>query len=437
MKRSHLLASLTALLLALSCPTVAATQEVGAPDAGESLRVIADAAVEIDPRTGANVEALLAAIGDARVVMLGEAWHGDGAAIALRGEIVRALHQRLGFDVLVFEADFYGLHESWAEARRTGDLRAVRADVWPFWSETEASAPLWRYLEAQLRQGDTLHIAGIDTQLHGHTSRETLPDALRQRLLAVPGADRDSVEAVVSFLAAALRRDAAALQAMPRSHGALFDRLLRRLGAEAELEGDGFWARVAAGQTGASRDRGMGENLIWLVTKQYPGRKVIVWAHNNHVLTDKWTYFESPDARERLRDAPVERAGRSTYLGDVARQFFGSRLYSIATVTYEGTYSPDIATALGGGTAKLDSTSVLAPAPEGTVEASLKAAGHDLAFVDLRPLRHRVELVNSRVLDYSVLGPLPLRVAEGWDGLLFVRRTHGLNESVSGAQAGP
>ncbi len=335
------------LLLALCCPAVSA-QVSGEADTLASTHAIAEAAVEINPWAGENMDALVEAVGDARVVMLGEAWHGDGAAIALRAQIVEVLHERLGFDVLAFEADFYGLHESWAAARQSGDLTAVKADVWPFWVETEAAAPLWRYVEDQMRRGDTLHVAGIDTQLPGRTSRERLPNALRQRFAVLPGAHPDSVEAVMAFVTAALHRDAAAIEAMPESRSDLFGRYMRRLEADAESAGDGFWARVAASQTVNSRDRGMGENLIWLATEQYPRQKIIVWAHNNHVLTDKWTYFESPDALERLRDAPIERAGRFTYVGDVAREFFGRRLYSVATVPHEGSYSPDIISALRG-----------------------------------------------------------------------------------------
>ena len=413
------------LLLAL-CPCAASAQVSGEPGTLAAARAVAEAAVEINPWTGENVDALVEAVGDAQVVMLGEAWHGDGAAVALRAQLVEVLHERLGFDVLVFEADFYGLHESWAAARETGDLAAVKADVWPFWVETEAAASLWRYVEDRMRRGDTLHVAGIDPQVHGRTSRERLPDALRQRLAALPGAEPDSVEAVVTWLAAALGRDAATLGSMPRSRTALFGRYMQRLEAEAAV--GGFWHRVAASQTESDRDRSMGDNLIWLATEQYPGRKLIVWAHNNHVLTDKWTYFESPPAHERYANAPAVRVGRPTYLGDVAREFFGRRLYSIATVPYEGAYSPDILPALQGGAADFDSTAALAPAPSGTAEAALAETDYDLAFVDLRPLRCEIGLVSSRVLDYAFLEPRALRIADGWDGLLFVRRTFGLNQ---------
>jgi erythromycin esterase-like protein len=52
--------------------------------------------------------------------------------MARRVEIVRYLHAQKGFDVLVFEADFYALHEAWHDARRTDDMRAVMDQLYAF-----------------------------------------------------------------------------------------------------------------------------------------------------------------------------------------------------------------------------------------------------------------------------------------------------------------
>ena len=410
------------LLVLLAPPALAQTA---------GLDAVTEAAVELAP---GDLDAVLDAVGDARVVLLGEAWHGDGGAIALRAEIVEALHEQLGFNVLAFESDFFGVQRGWARVREGEPVSAVRDDVYGFWTETAAAAPLWDYVAEQAARGDTLHIAGVDSQILSERSRLELPGWLREHLSTLDGADPAEVGAAVDAVAAALGTPGAMPEAAHAEAFAVLRRLLFRLEHEAK---DPFVAQTAESLRrnvqGENRDIAMGLNTVWVATEGYPGEKVIVWAHNNHVLMSKWAFWDGPmgaEARAQPGFSPAELAGTG-YLGDHVRWAFGRDAVSIATVPYEGTYSPDIAPVLRRQPADFDSTAVLAPAPTGTVEAALANAGHDRAFVDLRPLRSRRDVLPSRVFGYHS-GSAPARVllAEGWDGLLFLRRTHGLNESA-------
>lgn len=205
-------------------------------------------------------------------------------------------------------------------------------------------------------------------------------------------------------------------------------------------DGDLFWAQAAnsirRNLSGEARDAGMGANFLWLATRQYAGRKLILWAHNNHLVTEKWMVLDGPDSTGMPRTDAAR--ARTTYLGDEVRRAFGRQAVAIATTVYDGHYSPAIQSALGErgpwSATGLDSTAVLAPAAPGTLEAALAQAGHRIALVDLRPFAG-LPAVPTRALDYSTLPPLRLALWRGYDAILFVRTTFGLNDDVAARSA--
>ena len=124
-----------------------------------------------------DLESIRAAAGDARIVFLGEEWHGSGATFRARSRVIKFLHERCGFDVPAFESGLYDCRKTW-ELLREGKMPArdaVAQGIFSTWTGTEECRPFFEYLGRQARQPRPLEVCGFDCQFTGVASRRFLP----------------------------------------------------------------------------------------------------------------------------------------------------------------------------------------------------------------------------------------------------------------------
>jgi erythromycin esterase len=410
------------------------------PSDGDALqRWIEQNAVRINAGSDENwsahdAERLIAAIGNARIVMLGEPSHGAGAAFAAKVRLVRRFHERLGFDVLVWESGLIDLERT--EAGLRGDLDPVEAaqrGILKIWSASAECRPLFAYAKASHSGTRPLAMAGFDMQLTAAGTLDYFSAELRAFVGILGSKTRNRAEALADDVLNHFGRlnryaDAlaekinelggagvtgaargAALQAWDKTDGDALrpmaedlNRLEQAAGALVPLlrSGNsavgtpasraGFMIRAIASLVGYGanlvelqgkhsaeeaarfalisenrRDHINAENLRWLIDKAYAGRKIMVWAHNAHVM-NAW-YARGFDS---VSLEPVTEGMKPT--GVWLAGWYGSALYKIDFTTYQGSDgwvgAPPVP---------------VPPAPPGSLEERLHRLGAPEVFLPL------------------------------------------------------
>jgi erythromycin esterase len=417
------------LPLALAASCVLATASFAQPERVAWLR--SNAIALDDSSSDASLARIGRALNGVDVVFLGESSHGDGGAHLARVRLVRYLHERLGFDLIAWEA---GTREAVAFDSLLGTsapLGSITATaLYPWWALSAELRPVLEYIRGTRRSTRPLTFAGFDIQRSGSIEAlvsdlrrafaqsgnvelfpRSLDDSLSfqlQRLTAVTGASRDSVaNSIERMIHAAMpdlrRRFESARSTFTQRVGvretAFVSRVLLNLSSNAE--------QVAASGVASYniRERRNAENILWLLRERYPKRKIIVWSHNVHAINTRFTQrFDgvAATAAENARDATAR----------IVHDSLGRRAYSLIVASYDGAWAfPN------------GQRTELPAAAAGSLVTLLHDTGLSRAFLDLRG-------THPAWLDEPLVGTLntqsPARYAIVWpratDGILFVDR---------------
>ena len=308
-------------------------------------------------RTSADLEPVLAAVGDARVVLLGEASHGTHEYYTWRAALSKRLIQEKGFQFIAVEGDWpdcFAVNAAIKQDEVTYGSAAQLLqtfDRWPtwMWGNWEIAAlvdwlhqhnrkqpanqrvgfygldvySLWESLQAVLHYVEQQGDGAVSAARQAFRCFEPYSTDPQEYARAVAFVSEDCQDEVTDVLRALRRqtieRRPANLPEQEEAFGAEQNALVA-VNAEryykAMLRGGGASWNV--------RDEHMMETLTRLLDLHSPDSKAIVWAHNTHIGDARYTDMRREDmtnlgqlAREQLGREQVFSVGFGSYQGSV------------------------------------------------------------------------------------------------------------------------
>lgn len=365
-------------------------------------------------RSASWARVLAPIVSDKRIVMLGEPSHGDGASILARAEMAQVLHEHFGFDVLVFEGDFYGLTFGWPELGSASEIAPfAAANLYSFWASVPAARPLWSYIARVKEGGGVYDVAGVDVRLRGELSRSRVPKELSRiaasvQLTVDANAQNGLKDLLYNDLAPSATPDERdALRSLLRQ---LIDRPLGEDADRALVQSLLAWTQFA--WVDGDRDTGMAANLRWLTDHHFSGRKVVVWAHSNHELRNSavWNGIANPFPR---------------HMGNLFAEGREEEVAVIGTIAHGGVISASFPRALNWQPFDIDDTRSIPSRSADSVEAFLSANCPAPTVLPL-PRGGAAPRFKSSAIDH--IFEAEADYAQAFDALVFVGQAKPLSE---------
>lgn len=318
------------------------------PKTAPLIDAIASHCEPFDTLSKANFAPLLDRIGDARVVLLGEATHGTSEFYKMRDLISRQLIEQKGFDFVAIEGD-------WPDAAHI-DHYVRHAEYPPSEWTAFARFPQWMWRNEEVRGFvDWLRKANAEkapaqrTAFYG-LDLYSLYVSIDQVLTYLEDVDPEAANLArqrygcltpwqsdpAAYGKAALRDS---YKSCENAVARMLEDLLSKRQRYSALDGEQFTDAVHNARVVASaeryyrimyyggpaawnlRDRHMFDTLSSLLEARGPNSKAIVWAHNSHVGNAEATEMA---ARGELN------------IGQLCRKEFGNSLYAVGFGTHAG-----------------------------------------------------------------------------------------------------
>lgn len=380
------------------------------------------------------------------VVSLGENFHRVADYSSAKTRLIKYLHEELGYDVIAFESGMGDAAAVYENRDKLNPESMMAASLFPIWHSQE-TLELFKYIKEQGHGPHPLYLAGFDMQFNSFYLTQTMAEALGRL-------DTDKAAAFAKLDQAAITD----LYKVLNSYGDVsdgspaFTRDIKKVVEQYEPQYKVFLTFVQKNrqaltslypdsphkvnymirslkdrinflnmplQEGTAgsysfRDKLMLDNLEWQMKNVYPGKKVILWAHNDHLAKNTSRILAKEDGKW---------VNSFTSIGELLHQKLKDRLYVVGLYMNQGAAS----------TITTNKPFTINPMPKGSLENLIMSSGYKNAFVDLssqkkrnkynswmfRPILAAEDGMTSEIVRPGAMKFIP---KEQYDGILVINK---------------
>jgi erythromycin esterase len=342
-----------------------------------------------------DLEFLKPLLKDKTVVSLGENFHRVAEYSSMKTRLIKYLHEELDFDVVMFESGVGDSFMAYDNADALTSREMMESSIFPIWHSKE-TLELFDYIKQQKNTDNPLYLAGYDMQftsgyltqfIAGRIAKvdekqgkdyfnfemqamtdfygvinqygmdfDNNPQA-KQAIQKVLNEYEPKYRALIQFIQDNKEQLAAAY---PQNEK-MVDIALKTLEDRISFIKMGLYGTK---ETYEFRDRIMADNVEWLMQVMYPGKKVILWAHNDH-LAKNTSGMMTKEQGKWIHSF--------TSMGELLHKKFKDKGYVIGFYMNSGRAS----------TITTQQLFDIKPMPKGSLEQIVMSSGYKIAFADL------------------------------------------------------
>jgi len=291
-----------------------------------------------------DLKALAPFLEGKRIVQLGESGHGISQFSSIKVRLIKFLHEQMDFDVIAFESGLFDCrHVDESMSSKTSE-EMVQSSIFPVWHCSEI-LPLFEYIKESQSGNDPLTLAGFDIQFSSPTSREFRPAFFKDIVARFNTGYADHIFDIDQELTGRFNEEGYITSNVDRlidEYEALADSIAAHKEELVEDPAVDAADLLVAGQVAREtsryvdmlyyvkyhqyslangiRDEGMARNVEFLLDELYPGKKIVIWAHNVHISHD----FEAVSI------------GDFASMGRHLHESHGEEMYTIGLYMYRG-----------------------------------------------------------------------------------------------------